>query len=78
MNSRYIEGKLCDWKRVETDMTKLIIAVIIGFALARVTSLISNSLRANGAYTAAYLVDVLPIVAGVAIILIMRQRSKNF
>ena len=60
-------------------MTENIIGAIIGFALARVTSVISNSLRADGSYTSAYVVDILPIVTGVIIIVIikMRQRSEG-
>ena len=60
-------------------MIKTIVGAIIGFALARVTSVISNSLRADGSFTAGYVVDILPIVIGVIIIVIikMRQRSEN-
>ena len=58
-------------------MTKIIIGATIGFTLARVTSVISGSLRANDFYTAAYIVDGLPIVAGVIIILIMKMRRRS-
>lgn len=61
-------------------MIKIIISVIIGFALARITSVISNSLRASGSHNAAFVVDILPIVIVVVIISVvrMRQRSENF